>query len=522
MRQLSQTPKPSSRSILRRAVKWSLFGLASLSVVVALLYAEENRRSKKAWENCRRRLASRGVDLDWRRMAPPPVADAENFATTPFFAALFDYLPGTYTPRDLQAYNRVAGFAQTEAPYAEQRGAGDPVPPMAQGQRTDLAQALGLVHKAKQHAGAGTRSQPEQIQRARSELAAGLLDALEQYRPVLDELRVASGRPQARFNLSYSEDYAWRVSQPHLPVLKRISRVLAWRGSAELALQNSSAAAEDVALMIYLAGALRDEPFPSSFAARNVILFNARQIIWEGLADHRWSEGQLRDFQSRLQPFTLSDAQRYLCSERAAGNGVFEFVHKDPSVVKSWRLGPTFPDKLRTYVFQHMPGGWMYLEQISYHRAFDDLVAPGLDLAAGCIRPGLIERACHPTFPILGHELVVAPVMRGARFLLLTAALAQNGVNQTVLACALERHRLATGTFPESLDAVGPQLLGATPGDVITGKPMKYRLSPDDQFQLYSVGWNEQDEGGKVILDKQTKVPDATQGDWIWPAYQVD
>jgi hypothetical protein len=169
-----------------------------------------------------------------------------------------------------------------------------------------------------------------------------------------------------------------------------------------------------------------------------------------------------------------------------------------------------------------MPAGWLYLEQISYHRAFDDLVAPALDLEAGRIRPRLIEQACHPAFPIWGHQLVAAPVTTGARSLLLTAALAQNGVNQTVLACALERHRLATGSFPESLDVVGPQLLGTTPGDVITGQPMKYRLSQEGQFQLYSVGWNEQDEGGKLIMDKQTKAPDAKQGDWVWPAYPLD
>jgi hypothetical protein len=519
MRPLSREPKPSPRSGIRRVLKWCLFGLAGLVLVVALFYAEENRRGKRAWERARRSLTARGVALDWHGMEPPAVADPENFATTPFLAALFDYLPGTYTPRDLQAYNRVAGFAQTEPPYAEQRGEGDPAPPMVRSQRTNLAEELGRVRQAKHRASASTHGEPEQNPGARSDLAGALLEALEEYRPVLDELRVASGRPQARFNLSYSEDYAWRVSQPHLPVLKRISRVLAWRGSAELALGNSSAAVEDVALMIYLARALRAEPFPASFAARNVILFNARQIIWEGLADHRWSEAQLRDFQNLLAAFTLLDAQRYLGSERVAGNGAFEWVHKDPSVVKGWGLGPTFADKLRTHVLHYMPAGWMYLEQVSYHRAFDDLIAPALHLEAGRIRPELIEQVCHPASPVWGHQLVAAPVARGARFLLLTAALAQNGVNQTILACALERHRLATGKFPESLGAVGAHLPGAMPGDVITGKPMKYRSSTDGQFLLYSVGWNEQDEGGKVIMDKQTNAPDANQGDWVWPPY---
>jgi hypothetical protein len=55
--------------------------------------------------------------------------------------------------RPLQAYNRVAGFAQTEPPYAEQRGRGDPPPPMVRGERINLAQALARLRKAQHPAG---------------------------------------------------------------------------------------------------------------------------------------------------------------------------------------------------------------------------------------------------------------------------------------------------------------------------------------------------------------------------------
>ena len=55
----------------------------------------------------------KGVDFNWHALAPPTVADADNFAMTPFLAALFDFLPGTHTPRNMTAYNRTAGFAQT-------------------------------------------------------------------------------------------------------------------------------------------------------------------------------------------------------------------------------------------------------------------------------------------------------------------------------------------------------------------------------------------------------------------------
>jgi hypothetical protein len=99
------------------------------------------------------------------------------------------------------------------------------------------------------------------------------------------------------------------------------------------------------------------------------------------------------------------------------------------------------------------------------------------------------------------------------------AALRQNRANQTIVACALERYRLANGKYPDDLAALTPQFAEQLPFDVCGGKPLKYRLSPDGQFLLYGVGWNEKDDGGKIV-----KTPDGTdivpkQGDWVWPSY---
>ena len=508
-----QEPASVKKGVFARILKWGLIGAMAMAVFVVLFYAEENRRGKKAWETAQRHLAARGIELDWRKLAPGPVGDADNFAATPFLAALFDYEPGTHTPRDLQAYNRVAGFAQTEPPYAEQRGPGEPPPPVIRGERIDLASALTRLRKAQRPAGAVV----ETNQASRTEVAGSLLEALEQYRPVLEELRGASQRRQARFNLNYAEDYPWRVSQPHLPVLKRVSRVLAWRASAELAVGNSRAAADDAALELSLASALQEEPLLSSLTARDFILLNARQIIWEGLAAHQWSDGELRDFQLRLARFTLQDAQRLLMFERAADNAVFEFAHREPNVVRGWGLGPRLADKLRAFVLRHMPTGWMYLEQNSYQQAFDQFIAPTLELEAGRIRPGLVEQACHPSFPVLRHELIVGPVASNGRYLFMNEAMAQTGVDQTSIACALERYRLATGGLPEKLEALNTYLTGSLPFDVITGKPMTYKVTGDGQFTLYSVGWNEKDEGGKMVLNQQGNATDPTQGDWVWP-----
>jgi hypothetical protein len=53
------------------------------------------------------------------------------------------------------------------------------------------------------------------------------------------------------------------------------------------------------------------------------------------------------------------------------------------------------------------------------------------------------------------------------------------------------------------------------PHDVISGQPLKYRREADSQFVLYSVGWNETDDGGVAGIDKDGAV-DTQSGDWIW------
>ena len=70
------------------------------------------------------------------------------------------------------------------------------------------------------------------------------------------------------------------------------------------------------------------------------------------------------------------------------------------------------------------------------------------------------------------------------------------------MAIALERYRLAHGEYPESLDALAPQFMEKIPHDIINGQPLHYRRTSDGQFVLYSVGWNETDDGGVVVLTK--------------------
>ena len=91
-----------------------------------------------------------------------------------------------------------------------------------------------------------------------------------------------------------------------------------------------------------------------------------------------------------------------------------------------------------------------------------------------------------------------------------TTAHNQTLVNEAQIVCALERYRLAHGEYPETLDALVPQFIETIPHDIIGGAPLIYRPTVDGKFLLYSVGWNEKDDGGK------NGGTDFTRGDWVW------
>jgi hypothetical protein len=47
-----------------------------------------------------------------------------------------------------------------------------------------------------------------------------------------------------------------------------------------------------------------------------------------------------------------------------------------------------------------------------------------------------------------------------------------------------------------------PRFITTLPHDIINGQPLKYRRTANGKFVLYSVGWNEKDDGGCTATNK--------------------
>lgn len=76
----------------------------------------------------------------------------------------------------------------------------------------------------------------------------------------------------------------------------------------------------DVKLMLYLTDSMKNEPFLISYLVRIACLQLAIQPVWEGLAEHAWSDAQLQALQASFQQYDFfTPMEQSLASERAAG-----------------------------------------------------------------------------------------------------------------------------------------------------------------------------------------------------------
>ena len=61
-----------------------------------------------------------------------------------------------------------------------------------------------------------------------------------------------------------------------------------------------------------------------------------------------------------------------------------------------------------------------------------------------------------------------------------------------------------------------PLFAANLPHDPIDGQSLRYKLREDGTFLLYSIGWNEVDDGGAAPPNKSWDVAADRPIDWVW------
>jgi hypothetical protein len=509
-----------------RAVRRILIGLAWFVALIALFHGEENWRGRRAWNQCRREIEARGEPLDYRALIPKPVPDEQNFAATPAIKSWFE----TKTASDSEP-SWGDGYAQVRERVH---------PPKAKDARAsrhleDLAgwEAAFAAVRSGEVAGHNEFYSAKLDPQSRAQAAPAVLEGLRTNEALFAELRLASGRPKSRYPVNYDIENIWAIQLPHLRMIKGACQRLQLKACAELASGQSEKALEDLKLLFYLADSLRTDPFLISYLVRLAGVQLAAQPIWEGLAEHCWSEAQLQELETRLQQYNfIVDMKSSFDEERAAALSTIEMIRqKGPWYLNAIGSPDSTPPPSESMMGKILgavliPQGWYYQEELNYCRGFNAELATGLDITKNQISPAQLK-ADFQAFEqmmaasgfagtglggVLGHKIMARMLLPALNRVMLRSAAAQTSVNQAAIACELERYRLANGHFPEKLDALVPQFISKIPNDLLTGEPYKYRRTDDGRFVLYSVGWDEKDDGGvpgKMLFDEK-------QGDWVW------
>jgi hypothetical protein len=351
--------------------------------------------------------------------------------------------------------------------------------------------------------------------------AADVLLALSKYDSTIEELRQASRLPHSRFPLNYDEQMPWEIWNPASESLKSCAVVLQLRATAELASDQNEKALADIKLALRLAESIHSEPFLISQDVRTSIINFVLQPIWEGLVRHRWSDAQLSELDSGLSKLDfLSDCAFAARAECALGLKIIDrcrLTH-NKEVFQGGCEGEEFDfqTRLEMFLMSSFPSGWYYQGQRVICHAYMEGILPAVDLRQRVVAPGQFGLLMKPIYAAID---TITPWNFYAHFLLpafqpVKYARVQTAVDCARLACALERYRHIHGEYPEMLDAVAPQFIGTIPHDIINGQPLHYRRTDDENFLLYSVGWDGKDDGG--VPDKATPWPWKKEGDWVW------
>jgi hypothetical protein len=507
----------------------TLFILTCLATLVALFYAEENWRGKRDWEQFKREWEAKGAKFDYASLVPPPVPEDQNFALTPIVAscygAMLDKTGQEIKPRNTNVVNRLQISPVLDYKDWPTNGVGS----------REKATLTDLKPWQDYYRGLAAKTNFFPVAPKPQTPAQDVLFALGKYDSTIEELRQASRLPDSRFPLEYDKEDPFAILLPHLAAMKRCAQILQLRTIAELQNGQTEKAFDDVKLALRLTASVRTEPFMISQLVRIAMLQITLQPVWEGLAEHRWTDPQLTALEVELAKLNfLADYELAQRVDLGYMPKVLEY-HRRTRNPENFYYFPEFgynprhpsEEELAVLVFRYCPGGWFYQNQLRYCRFVLQTSLPMFDASRSLALPATANRAraaqqaevahLNP-YNFIEHQLLFPPPPLDYFTLSKLAerfASAQSSMDLARTAMALERYRLARGEFPESLAALAPQFIGEIPHDILNGQPLHYRRTQDGQFVLYSVGMNETDDGGEVGLTKNGDL-DIRAGDWVW------
>jgi hypothetical protein len=559
--------------ISQRVAEWVLIGLVGLKIIFLLFCLEECWRGQRVWENYRHELEAKGESFDWDAMIPPLVLDSQNVFSASMMSEWFIKPSGKIiiaedlskrlnysntAPEVVIAEVTVGAHPDSakadvsllfndfkshqQAKQLIQNIAG-PSAFGARGNDTLTAQPFNLNQIKPLHifleadnkpnvkdliaffSGHSSTTVPLIFRPTGTNswqvltsfcAASDYLKWSDQFRGDFDLMREAVKRPYARMDGDYH--YPPTIPIPNFVNIRAVSQTLAQRAQSYLLLGQPDKALRELTLVHDLCHLLEGAPTgkPMTLVASMINVAVAglyTDTIADGFRLHAWQEPQLVMLQNQLEQIGLAPF-------------VKESFHDEQ--VSAWRIMQT--QIMSQFVIQRIPNatlwqkiknlrppnilkGLFYLNVVTVVQ-MDQKVIDSIDPVQKIVLPEKIAEHQREVdaldHHVLPYKFLAAIFVPNGTRAVQTLAFNQTKADEAQIVCAMERCRLAHGKYPEALDELMPQFIEKLPHDIIGGQPLKYRRTTDGQFTLYSVGWNETDDGGQYYSSSYDK------GDWIW------
>jgi len=301
---------------------------------------------------------------------------------------------------------------------------------------------------------------------------------------------------------------------PNFVRIRTVAQVLTQRCQCYLLLGRPEDALRELTLLNDLRRLLEAKPMTLVAAMIHVAIQGLyASVVADGLALHAWEEPQLLAIEKQIaETNLLRGLGESIQAEHAAICYTLE-TNDRAQLGDLFAFGPNKKLKNPGYwLARWAPRGWLYQNMVSIVSHDQGMLNGIVDPDKALVRPIKESNSRDPLSqnPYTFLATVALPNYFKA---VQTTALNQTLLEEARIACALELYHRAQREYPESLDALVPRFVNKLPHDLIGGGPLKYRRTNDGRFLLYSIGWNETDDGGRA-----DKSPSDANADWVWDA----
>lgn len=344
---------------------------------------------------------------------------------------------------------------------------------------------------------------------------ADVHDSLDEYGPQLDAACDAVLAGPIQFDLDASRGSAMLL--PHLATMRRLEQSLAARTLLELHEGHADSAWTNLLALTRLVTAWKIEPVEVSQLVRFGMVWTAFNATWQTMQYDQWPDEKLAALQHEWESAdffsSLPDAvafqgacQVQLCQLQrqqplTGGRPLSEIARQPGTAIAALKLSwnaaryrsyGTFVDEKNLLVFYQQ-------RELEMRRAIASPTWQQMQALPGVTNPPVFTSPYpSPLQIMIRMGAMRARVMGDNSSLLGRAAVAEAQRRVAVAAIALERFRLRQGAYPRTLAELAPEFLKAAPVDIMDGNPLRYRLTDDGHFVLYSVGLDCIDDGGNL------------------------